>query len=160
MKMLKVVSWILLLGSGLFASSVEVEDAYAREVPPSVINSAAFMEIENNSNQDIALVRASSDVSKIVELHTHEMKDGMMQMFQVEKIVVPANGKVALKPGGYHVMFIGLNRTLKSGETVELELTFDNGEKVNVNAPVKKVVRKMNPMGHEKMGHGHMHGLQ
>lgn len=157
-KITRLLSISALLAGSLFASSIEVEDAYAREVPPSVMNSAAFMEIENSSDKDIALVGATSDVSKIVELHTHEMKDGMMQMFKVDKIVVPANGEVALKPGGYHVMFIGLKRALKSGENVEVELMFDNGEKVQITAPVKKVVRKMMPMGHEKMGHGKMHG--
>ncbi|MEZ5144143.1 MAG: copper chaperone PCu(A)C [Acidimicrobiales bacterium] len=65
------------------------------------------------------------------------MGGGAMQMQEVSSIEIPANGKVELKPGGYHIMLIELAAPLKKGETVELTLTFDKADKVTVQAPVR-----------------------
>jgi len=140
----------------MYAGMVEVKDAYAREVPPNLTNSAAFMTLVNKSDKAIDLMSAYSDVSKIVELHTHSKVNGMMQMHKVPKITIPAKGQVQLKPGGLHVMFIGLHRPLKQGEIANVTLRFSNGESVSVNAPVKKIKGMMKPMQHGMM-HQHHH---
>lgn len=61
---------------------------------------------------------------------------GEMKMQQVMEIVLPAGTAVELKPGGYHVMFIGLVSPLKTGDTLELTLTFQNAGEVVVSVPV------------------------
>ena len=63
---------------------------------------------------------------------------GMMQMSPVPNIPVPANGKAELKPGGLHMMLIGLNRELKAGDKVQLTLNFEKAGKVPVTAEVKE----------------------
>ena len=88
--------------AGEAAQQVAVSDAYARAVPPGQSNSASFMTLVNNSGADHALVAAKSSVSKVTELHTHTMVEGMMQMRQVEKIDLPAGKTVTLEPGGLH----------------------------------------------------------
>jgi periplasmic copper chaperone A len=133
----------LLSATTLFASNIEVKDAYVRATPPGLPNSAAFMTVENNTDKDIAIVKATSDISKVVELHTHSMKDGVMKMYQVPKIDVPANGKTELKPGGFHVMLIGLHKALKVGEKVTYTLEFSNGETKTITAPIKTVMGGM-----------------
>jgi periplasmic copper chaperone A len=134
---------MLSLVATLYAGNVNVENAYVREVPPNMPNSAAFMKISNSSDNDMSLVSASSDISKVVELHTHSLKDGMMQMHQVEKIDVASKSTTELKPMGLHVMFIGLNKKLVEGESVEFTLNFSNGESLKVTAPIKKVENTM-----------------
>lgn len=119
--------------------SVMAVNPYARAVPAGQPNSAAFMVLKNTSNQDRAVVNAHSNASKVVELHTHKKEGGMMRMRQIEKIVVKANSETELKPGGLHIMFIGLKQSFKAGNNVELELELDNGEKVKLTAPVKMV---------------------
>jgi copper(I)-binding protein len=141
--MKKFLLFALISASTLFASGIEVKDAYVRATPPGLPNSAAFMSVENGTNKDIAIVKATSDISKVVELHTHSMKDGMMKMYQVPKIDVPANGETTLKPGGFHVMLIGLHKPLKVGEKVTFTLIFSNGESKTVTAPVKTVMGGM-----------------
>ncbi|MES9844346.1 MAG: copper chaperone PCu(A)C [Candidatus Sedimenticola sp. PURPLELP] len=125
------------------ADSVAVSDAYARAVPPGQPNSASFMTIVNNSGKDHALVSAESPVSKVVELHTHTMDEGMMKMRRVEKIDLPAGQTVTLKPGGLHVMLIGLHQDLKPGENVDVTLIFEDGSKTQLQAPIKKLQMKM-----------------
>lgn len=141
--MKKILLLALLTLSTLFASDIEVKDAYVRATPPGLPNSAAFMTVENNTDKDIAIVKATSNVSKVVELHTHSMKDGVMKMYQVPKVDIPANGKTELKPGGFHVMLIGLHKPLKVGEEVTYTLEFSNGESTTITAPIKTVMGGM-----------------
>lgn len=102
----------------------------------SASNSAAYMIIMNNSDTDNAIVGAATDVATTVELHTVEMDNGVMKMRPVEQIDVPANGQATLQPGGFHVMLLGIKQDLVEGDTVDLTLTFQNGEEITVAAPV------------------------
>jgi copper(I)-binding protein len=143
MNFFKALAATVVTSVALYAQSVSVNDAYVREVPPNMPNSAAFMTLMNGSDQNIALVSAASDVANTVELHEHVNVNGMMQMRQIPKIEIPAHGSTFLKPGGLHVMLIGLTRKLKEGETVAVTLNFSNGEQVSLEAPVKKVAAGM-----------------
>ncbi len=149
---------LLTLSGGAFAQQaadmIEVEDPYVRAVPPGQPNSASFMALTNSDAQGHALVAAESPVSKVVELHTHTMVDGMMRMRPVEKIELPAGEQVALQPGGLHVMLIGLQQKLVPGEDIPITLTFEDGSKQQITAPVRKLQMHMKPMDHsEHMKH-------
>lgn len=130
---------LTLISSSSFAASVDVVQPYVRAVPPGHPNSAAFMVLKNTSEQDRALVNAHSNVSKVVELHTHKKEGGMMRMRRVKQIDIKAGSETVLKPGGLHVMFIGLKQQLKAGDKVELELEFDDGATIKLTVPVKVV---------------------
>ena len=143
-----IASVFLFAANTVFADNVTVKDAYVRAVPQGQPNSAAFMTLVNNSAQDRALVNARSNISDVVELHTHTKENGMMKMRQVKKIPVKAGSQTVLKPGGLHVMFIGLKQELKVGNNVELQLEFDDGFVINLSIPVKMVagMKSMKPM--------------
>lgn len=98
---------------------------------------AAYMIITNAGTVDDALIAASSSVSTATEVHESVMNGDQVTMREVDKIAVPAGKAVELKPGGYHVMFIGLKKPLTVGETVEVELTFEKAGKVTVTAEVR-----------------------
>lgn len=129
---------LMFINNFAFADSISIENAYVRATPPNTQNSAAFMVIHNAMKSDIKLVSASSDIAERVELHEHIHEDGMMKMRQVESINIKQEQEVSLQPGGYHVMFIGLKQALKEGDVVNLSLYFDNGDKINIDAPIKK----------------------
>lgn len=148
----------LIMGSAmLFASNIEIKDYYVRATPPGLPNSAAFMTVVNNSDEDVSIVKASSKVSKVVELHTHDMKDGVMKMYQVPKIDIASKSQTVLKPGGLHIMLIGLHNPLKVGENVELTLELSNGETKTIIAPIKSV---MGGMKHHGNHHGKHEGMK
>ena len=136
----------------LAGDAVNVTDVYARAVPPGQPNSAVFMQLHNDGGEDRALVAAASAASDVVELLTHRMQDGMMQMRKIERIDLPAGETVTLKPGGLHVMLIGLKRPLQPGEDVAVTLTLDDGTELAVTAPVHEIAA-MPPM-HEQPGSG------
>jgi copper(I)-binding protein len=56
------------------------------------------------------------------------MHGGMMHMQAVDSIALPAGKPVELKPGGYHVMLIGLTRPLKTGGKVPLEFVIEDAK--------------------------------
>ena len=120
------------------ADRLVVRDAWVQEGPPSQKITAAFMLIENHAAVDASLVSASTDAARAVELHKMELEDGMMKMHRVESIRIPAGGQVELKPGGYHLMVIGLNRELKEGDEVKLTLLFTGDVAKTVTVPVRK----------------------
>ncbi len=161
MKLKLIAMSLLLTAVSVFASSVMVKDAYVRATPPGMPNSAAFMMVMNKGTSDLAVVSAKSDAAKKVEVHTHDMVNGMMKMYQVDKVDLKANSHTMFKPGGFHVMFLGLNKSLKEGDMVHFSLVLNNGEEIKVMAPVKKVMAgmkhgKMSGMKHGNMDHGEM----
>jgi copper(I)-binding protein len=98
--------------------------------------SAAFMTITNDTGEEVTLVGGSTDVSERVEIH--EVVDGVMR--PIDGGLVIADGTTStLKPGGNHVMLMGLTQDLKAGDEVSLTLKFADGESVKVTAPVKDV---------------------
>lgn len=122
-------------------AEVLLVDPYAKATPPNAKNSAAFMKIENTSNSDIELLAASSNISKVTELHTHIEENGMKKMIQIPSIKIPANSSVELKPGGLHIMFLGIQNQINENSNVDLNLTFSNGKTYELNQiPVKKVI--------------------
>jgi len=140
----------LLLASTSAYADLMVNGVYARATPPGAPNSAIFMTIMNHGNNDRSLVSATSDIAEKVELHNHTMVDGMMQMRQVDSIAVPSYGTAILKPGGLHVMLLGLKHPLKEGEQVALTLHFANGDSESMFVPVKKVMAGMKGMQHDE----------
>lgn len=121
------------------ADSVQVENAYARAVPPGQPNSASFMTLVNTSAVDHSVVSASSPVAATVELHTHTNNNGVMEMRRIDKIDVPAKGRTELKPGGLHVMLIGLQQDMKVGENAQITLTFEDGSTTTVDAAIQEI---------------------
>lgn len=125
--------------AGKAAMDVKVEDAFARAVPAGQPNSGIFLTLVNNSTTAQTLKSASSSVAGSVELHNHVDNNGVMEMRQVPQIDIPANGKTELKPGGYHIMLLGLKQDLKAGDSVPLKLTFADGSETDLTVPVKEV---------------------
>ena len=146
MKRLAIISVVLMLavvaaacgGSSSGGSGITVSDAWVRNPAIADQPGAAYLVIQNNGAAEDKLLSAESDVAKTIELHESMESGGMMQMSPVPDIPVPANGKVELKPGGFHMMLMGLTRSLKIGDKVQLTLNFEKAGKIPVMAEVKE----------------------
>jgi periplasmic copper chaperone A len=125
-------------GSGGTTGSITVSEAWARPSPVMNRAGAAYMVLQNGSAAEDKLLSVESDVAQTIELHETKEMNGMMSMSPVPNVPVPANGKAELKPGGFHVMLIGLNRELKVGDKIQLTLNFEKAGKVPVTAEVKE----------------------
>lgn len=128
-------------GLGAQSSPVTARDAWVREAPAGRAVTAVFVTVENSGAAPRKIVSGKATVGDTLELHEMKREGGMMQMSPVREIAVPANGKVELRPGGLHLMLFGLKKPLVPGDTVRVELTLDDGSRVSVAAPVRKMGR-------------------
>ncbi len=132
-----------------WAGDITVSDAWARASMGMARAGAAFVTLKNTGKVDDRLVSAEANISKKVELHTHLMGDGIMRMRQVDGVDVPAGSVTELKPGGFHIMFIGLNKPLKEGNTFALKLNFAKAGSVDTTVSIKAGGART--MDHSKM---------
>jgi len=114
-----------------------ISDPFTRETLPNAPVAGGFLNIMNMGDTDETLIAATSDASATTEIHTMEMDGDVMKMRALEDgLVIPAGETVALKPGGYHLMFMQLNGPLVEGETVSVTLTFEQAGEVTIDLPV------------------------
>ena len=116
--------------------SLTIVNPNARATPPGARSGGAYLTIENHGRDNDQLVRAASPVADSTELHTMRMEGEVMRMRAVTAIGIPAGAKMALTPGGYHVMFVGLRKPLVAGEQVPLALTFQKAGTIDVEVTV------------------------
>jgi copper(I)-binding protein len=116
---------------------ITVTDAWAPTSPMMDRAGAVYMVLLNNSPVDDKLLSVQSDIAKTIEIHQTTEADGMMQMSPIPNVPVPSNGKAELKPGGMHIMLIGLNRELKAGDKIDFTLFFDKAGQVPVTVEVR-----------------------
>lgn len=139
-----------------FADGIKIDNIRARPSLGAAKNSAAFFVIHNKDSKANKLTSAHSDVAKRVELHTHLKENGVFKMRPIESIPMPANGMAELKPGGHHVMLIGVKSKLKIGDKFMLKLNFANGETKMIHVPVLKIGAHGMMHGKKKMDHKKM----
>jgi hypothetical protein len=132
-----LIVWISIMLSSCTDKELTVKDAWARTGITGE-NSAVYMIIDNPTKVDDVLLSAASDVADNVELHMSSMDDqGTMSMQQQEGISVANRTSVELKPGGFHIMLIGLKQDLAAGTTLQLTLTFKNAGEITFEVPIK-----------------------
>ncbi len=101
-------------------------------------NGVVYMIITNPGGEPDRLIGAESDICERVELHQSMMEGDRMMMRKIDGgLEIPASEKVELHPGGYHLMLMGLKRSLKPGEEFHITLRFEKSGQQTVTAKVK-----------------------
>ena len=118
------------------AGAITIGHPYARATAAGQPTGGGFMKFVNGGAND-KLLSVSAEVSNSVEIHEMKMEGDVMKMRQVDGIELPASKTVELKPGGYHVMFIGLKAPLKVGDKFPLKLKFEKAGVVTVDVNVE-----------------------
>ena len=121
--------------------ALTVEAPWAR-IAPGARAGAAYLRIVNAGAEADRLTGVSSPVAARVELHSHEMRDGVMRMRRIDAVPVPGNAAAELKPGGRHVMLIGLTGKLKQGGTFPLTLAFEKAGGITVSVTVRPITAR------------------
>jgi len=118
---------------------ITIADPYSRTAPQEGGNGGAFMTITNGSSEADRLVSAQSPAAGTVEIHETIDDNGVMRMRPVpDGFEIPAGGKLELKPGGKHIMLIGLVAPLEPGQEIELTLNFEKAGAITVKVPVRE----------------------
>ena len=114
------------------AGSLVLEHPHMRASMGMSPTTAGYLVIENKGKVDDRLVSASCACAKMVMIHQTEIKNSMASMKSVDGLPIPASGKAVLAPGGTHLMVMGLKAPIKSGNMVDLTLTFAKAGAVKV----------------------------
>jgi len=141
----------MLCAAAVQAQTVTVRDAWIRGTVQGQSATGAFMEL--SAKTDARLVAASSPVAKVTEVHNMRMENGVMRMFPVAGIDIPAGKSVKLASGGYHVMLMQLDKPLTPGDRVPLLLTFELADKKREAVELSVEVRDLK--GQPKKSHQH-----
>lgn len=141
----------------IVAGDLEITEAWVRATLPGQPAAGGFLTIDNKGKEADRLLSASSPLTPVTQVHEMKMDGDVMKMAELaEGLEIPAGGKVELKPGGFHIMFMGLEKQITEGETVKVTLKFEKAGEVTVDLPAMPADAK--GMGHDHGG-GHMdHG--
>jgi copper(I)-binding protein len=138
-KVLLAIAASLMFAGAVAAQTVpvEIKDAWARATPGKAVNGAAYFTVQSPGGD--TLTGASTPVADKAELHEMEMSGNVMKMRAVGPLDLPAGKPVTLKPGGIHVMLLGLKQPLQAGQTFPLTLDFAKAGPRQVTVAVEKV---------------------
>lgn len=126
----------------LLAANVEILNATVRQPLPGRTVSAGYFSIHNQGQQAVTIVAATSAWFEKVELHQHQMVDGLMKMSSVDRIEVAPQQTVHLQPGGLHLMLFKPAQPLQLDQQVPIELQLADGEKIAITAVVTKIPKQ------------------
>ncbi len=140
----------------LSGDSLRVENVMARPAPGGG-NGAAYFTIVNPTESADRLISVQSTVASATELHETTEENGVMRMSpKPDGFEIPARSLVELKPGGKHVMLIGIAEGLAAGDELALSLTFENAGTMDITIPVMEMTGSTMPMATMDHGDGDM----
>lgn len=111
---------------------------WIRLLPPTVMSTAGYVEINNSSTVADKLLNVWSPTINGVSVHQTKEVNGLLKMLEADNTTIPPNGKLILQPGGYHLMLMGVEKPLVENETVMICFEFERAGVVHVNFPVLK----------------------
>lgn len=139
MKKLLLATLLSIISTAPFAQ-VTVTDPWVRATVPTQHATGAFMQLSSKTGS--RLVAVTSPLAT-TEIHEMAIQDNVMRMRQIAGLDLPAGQTVALKPGGYHVMFFDLKSQIKEGDVIPLTLVFENKDKKRETLELKVPARAL-----------------
>jgi copper(I)-binding protein len=122
------------------AGGLKISAAWTRATPKGAPVGGGYLTITNNGTAPDRLIGGSSDTSTRFEIHNMTMDGGVMKMRPVAAgIEIKPGQTVELKPGGYHVMFVGLKKPFEQGNHVRATLKFEKAGEVLVDFTVEGI---------------------
>ena len=107
------------------AEGVHALHAWARATSERV--ALVFVEIENETDHDIAITGGESEIAASVELVGFQLKDGAPDYVALPSVPIKAGTEMILAPNGLALRLDGLKAPLVEGEEHEIEIEFDFG---------------------------------
>ena len=130
-RLLTSLIFSVIISTNSLASSTEksfvVTHQWIRLPAETSVNTAAYFNIHNNTNQDLKIIdtKIEDGVCQRAEIHGYKQDEqSVMKMFKLESITIPARTSIEFKPGSNHVMLMGLLKRLDNHSKYKLKLKF------------------------------------
>lgn len=115
------------------SSPIQIEQPWSRATPGGTTVAGGYVKLTNTGKEPDRLIGGTFARAKSVEVHVMTSEMGVMKMRQLtEGVELPPGVPVELKPGGLHLMMLGLSEGLKPGEIVKGTLAFEKAGSVDV----------------------------
>ena len=151
LRLLAIIASLLFAGAAVAQTdSVEITDCWARATPGKTETGGVYLTIVSPVADRVTAV--STPVAQKAGLHTMSMEGGVMRMRPLGGLDLAPGQKVMLKPGGTHIMLIGLVTPLEAGKSFPLTLSFEKAGSREVTVAVEKA----GAMGPESQGSSNM----
>jgi copper(I)-binding protein len=149
MKRMAVMLRVALFGAAVFllggiaaaetysASGLEIGNPWARATPKGAKVGAGYLTITNKGTETERLIGGSAAVASRFEVHATVTENGVGQMRRVEALEIKPGETVELRPGGMHVMLMGLKQPLQAGQSVKGTLVFEKAGTVPIEFAVQ-----------------------
>ncbi len=131
-----VIAIAALAFSGAAFADLKFHNPVVPPTIPGIKVASVYVNIENTSDQPVTLTSYKSNVAKNVELHESTVNNSRMVMRNIAEITIKGGQQLALKPGNYHLMLIGLNKRLAPGDAVDITVTDSEGNNYSFSTEV------------------------
>ena len=139
------------------AGSIEIKHPWSRATPKGASVAGGYMKLINTGTTPDRLIGGSTEVAGKFEIHEMSMDNGVMKMRPLANgIEIKPGETVEFKPGGYHLMFVGINKPVEKGKMVKGTLEFEKAGKVDVEYAVEAIGGAPKGEGGGNMGGMHM----
>jgi copper(I)-binding protein len=120
--------------------ALKIGHPWARATPKGATVGGGYLTVTNTGKEPDRMVSASSGAAGKIEFHEMTMDGGVMKMRPLTGgLTIKPGETVALKPGGYHMMFMGLKAPFVEGQSVKATLVFEKAGKIDVDFKVDKI---------------------
>jgi periplasmic copper chaperone A len=117
---------------------LKIHHPWAGATPAGAKVAGGYVAIRNYGDEPDQLISVSSDVADMVQIHSMSMENDVMKMAEVtDGLEIKPGETLALKPGSFHIMFMGLKAPLVEKATFKADLTFAKSGTVTVDFVVE-----------------------
>ncbi|QNE03972.1 copper chaperone PCu(A)C [Croceicoccus marinus] len=96
----------------------------------------AYFDLVSNRDEPVRIVAVEVIGVGEAEMHETKVEDGVTMMASAGSIVLEPREGVRFAPGGFHVMLFDIDPTLAAGDSTDLTVTLENGDKFSTTAQV------------------------
>lgn len=120
-------------------------------------SASGYLVFKNSQEKTITLLGVTLPIGNTMIHQTTTEKNGVVKMEHLTRLDIPADTTVSFKPGGLHIMIIGLNRSLTVGEKIpaKIKLTNAAGENFIIKIGFEVITKITHKNSNEKSKHKH-----
>jgi copper(I)-binding protein len=127
----------LLCNSAFALADLQISGGWVKLAPPGAKANAAYLQFYNPTKQAVVIESINAHCCAHLMLHRTRYENDRAIMEHVDQLTIPAQSHVELIPGGLHIMLINAVQPLIVGDTIEMQLHFNNGQQQTIHLPVK-----------------------
>ena len=128
-------------------AQMNLDRLWVRAMPPNQTMTAAYGQLTNLADAPLTITGASSDIAADTTLHESRQTGDRMTMVAVTDKTLAPGEVLELKPGGFHLMLMGIKEMPAEGSEVEICVLSDE-DRACATANVQRDADSMNHHHH------------